>query len=85
MAWVYILRGESGRSYIGATEDLERRLKEHRRGSNPTTHRLGQTLELVAAKEMPTMDEARRLEIALKRKKNPCLALFALRALSGNK
>jgi predicted GIY-YIG superfamily endonuclease len=32
MAWVYILRGSSGRYSIGSTENLTRRLEEHRRG-----------------------------------------------------
>jgi predicted GIY-YIG superfamily endonuclease len=39
MAWVYILRGAS-RYYIGATDNLERRTAEHKRGSNHTTHRV---------------------------------------------
>jgi predicted GIY-YIG superfamily endonuclease len=50
MAWVYMLRGSSGRYYIGSTENLARRLEEHRRGSNHTSHRLGDSLELVNAK-----------------------------------
>jgi tRNA/rRNA methyltransferase/putative endonuclease len=50
MAWVYILRGKSGRHYIGSTDDLERRLAEHQRGSNHTTRRLGGEVELVASR-----------------------------------
>jgi predicted GIY-YIG superfamily endonuclease len=49
MAWVYILRGASGRHYIGSTGDLERRLAEHQRGGNHTTHRFGNDLELIAS------------------------------------
>ena len=78
MAWVYILRGVSGRYYIGSTEDLDRRIAEHQRGSNHTTRRFGGKVELVAAKKMPSMAEARKLEIILKRKKNPRLAILAL-------
>jgi len=52
MAWVYILRGTS-RHYVGATDDLQRRTTEHERGSNHTTHRLGNRIELVVAKELP--------------------------------
>ncbi|PYK43084.1 MAG: hypothetical protein DME53_13455 [Verrucomicrobia bacterium] len=52
MAWVYILRGTS-RHYVGATDDLQRRITEHERGSNHTTHRLGNRIELVVAKELP--------------------------------
>jgi predicted GIY-YIG superfamily endonuclease len=57
---------------------LSRRLEEHRRGSNHTTHRLGDSLELVASKIVADAAVARRLEKALKRKKNPRLAIHAL-------
>jgi predicted GIY-YIG superfamily endonuclease len=69
MAWTYILRGASGRLYIGSTENLERRIAEHRRGSNHTTRRFGSSVELVAARKLPSISEARKLEIALKRKR----------------
>jgi predicted GIY-YIG superfamily endonuclease len=77
MAWVYIVRG-ARRYYIGATENLERRIAEHRRGSNHTTRRFGGEVILVAAKQLPSMSEARALESQLKRKKNPQLAILAL-------
>jgi putative endonuclease len=80
MAWVYILRGGSGRHYIGSTENLERRIAEHRRGSNHTTRRFGNDIELVAGKELPSITEARKLEIALKQKKNPRLAISILQS-----
>jgi len=75
MAWVYILRGASQRHYIGSTENLERRLTEHRRGSHHTTQRFGGGIELIVAKELPSIAEARELEVRLKRKKNPHLAV----------
>jgi predicted GIY-YIG superfamily endonuclease len=77
MAWVYILRG-SRRYYIGATENLNRRIAEHRRGSNHTTRRFSRQIVLAAAKEVPSMVEARAIELRLKRKKNPQLAIYAL-------
>ena len=77
MAWVYILRG-ARRYYIGATENLNRRIAEHRRGSNHTTRRFGEELLLAAVKEVPSMADARALERQLKLKKNPQLAIFAL-------
>jgi predicted GIY-YIG superfamily endonuclease len=80
MAWVYILRGSSGRYYIGSTENLARRLDEHRRGSNHTTHRFG-NLEVVATRVVPNAAEARRIEFALKRKKNPRLAIYELKRM----
>ena len=82
MPWVYILRGSSGRHYIGSTTDLERRLKQHRRGHTHTTKRLGDELQLLASVELPTLEEARSLERELKRKKNPELALYLLRTRS---
>jgi predicted GIY-YIG superfamily endonuclease len=79
MAWVYILRGRR-RYYIGATDDLERRLTEHKRGSNHTSRHFGAELVLIAAKQLPSMIDARALERRLKRKKNPQLAVFLLRS-----
>ena len=81
MAWVYILRGSSGRYYIGSTENLTRRLEEHRRGGNHTTHRLGD-LEVVISRVVGDATEARKIEFALKRKKNPRLAIRALEKLA---
>jgi predicted GIY-YIG superfamily endonuclease len=66
MAWVYILRGDR-RYYIGATENLQRRTAEHKRGSNHTTRRFGRQVEVVVAKELSSMVEARKLERTLKR------------------
>jgi predicted GIY-YIG superfamily endonuclease len=81
MAWVYILRGDR-RHYIGATDNLQRRITEHERGSNHTTHRFGTQVELVVAKELPSMVDARKLERILKRKKNPRLAISILQSPS---
>ncbi len=79
MAWVYILHGKQ-RYYIGATDNLERRTVEHKRGSNHTTRRFGRQIELVVAKEVPSMAEARALERTLKRKKNPRIAISILQS-----
>ncbi len=81
MAWVYILRGSSGRHYIGSTINLERRLSEHRSGGTHTTQRLGEKLEAVSVLELETIEQARTLERQLKRKKNPKLAIAMLQAL----
>jgi len=77
MAWVYILRGARW-YYIGATDDLGRRMAEHRRGSNHTTRRLGEKVILIAAKRMPSMTEARALEDELKRKKESATGDFQI-------
>ncbi len=78
MPWVYILRGSSGRHYIGSTVDLGARLAQHQRGHTYTTRRLGEKLELVASKKVETLDEARRIERMLKAKKNPKLVIHYL-------
>jgi predicted GIY-YIG superfamily endonuclease len=77
MAWVYI-RGSSGRYYIGSTENLERRLAEHRRGGNHTTYRLGADLEVMISRVVSNATEGRKIEFALKRKKSPRLAIEVL-------
>jgi predicted GIY-YIG superfamily endonuclease len=78
MAWVYILKGSSGRYYIGSAVDLQTRFAQHQRGHTHTTKRLGEKLEIVASKEFATLKEARRIERILKRKKNPKLAIYHL-------
>jgi len=78
MPWVYILKGAK-RHYIGSTVDLNARIAQHERGHTHTTKRLGEKLVLVATKVVPTLDEARRIERTLKAKKNPRLAIYALR------
>jgi hypothetical protein len=62
--------------------DLELSVAFYTRDSNHTTHRFGVQIELVAAKELPSMAEARKLERAIKRKKNPRLAISILRSAS---
>ena len=78
MAWVYILRGSSGRHYIGSAIDLDARFAQHLRGHTATTKRLGDKLEIVAKKEVGSLGEARKLEHVLKQKKNPRLAIYHL-------
>jgi len=79
MAWVYIIRGSIGRHYIGSAVDLNARFAQHLRGHTATTKRLGDSLEIVAKKEVPTLAKAREIERSLKRKKNPKLAIYHLR------
>ena len=81
MAWVYILRGSTGRHYIGSTINLQRRLSEHRNGGTHTTQRLGKQLETVVVLELETIQQARIVERQLKAKKNPKLAIAMLQGL----
>jgi predicted GIY-YIG superfamily endonuclease len=78
MAWVYILKGSSGRQYIGSAVDLQERLAQHRRGHTHTTKRIGERLEVVASKEVATLKDTRNIERTLKAKKNPQLATYYL-------
>jgi predicted GIY-YIG superfamily endonuclease len=78
MPWVYILKGSSGRHYIGSAVDRQARFAQHQRGHTYTTKRLGEELEIVASKEFSTLREARRIERLLKRKKNPRAAIYFL-------
>jgi predicted GIY-YIG superfamily endonuclease len=78
MPWVYVLKGSSGRHCIGSAVDLRARFAQHHRGHTQTTRRLGADIEIVASKEVATLGEARRIEQALKAKKNPKLAIYHL-------
>lgn len=63
---MYILKNEqTGRYYIGSTNNLERRLKQHLRGYTRTTRVLG-TNTLVYKEEFESIIEARFREKKLK-------------------
>ena len=70
-AWVYLLKGTTGRHYIGYTSNLHARLESHNRGNTATTRCLGYPLELVAARVFKDEAEARAVEKRLKTWKNP--------------
>mgnify|MGYP001207439957 CR=1 FL=1 len=64
---VYILKGK--RYYVGSTDDLERRLRQHQDGHTHTTIRIGDW-ELVRFFPCTSIKEARRLELKIKKSKN---------------
>ncbi|HEX9722044.1 MAG TPA: GIY-YIG nuclease family protein [Candidatus Paceibacterota bacterium] len=69
-AYVYILQDTRGKFYIGSTNDLERRLNQHKRGHTYTTRRM-ETPILVFSQAYDTLKDARFVERkikALKRK-----------------
>lgn len=70
MPAIYILLSEKdNRYYVGSTNDLERRLDEHFRGSEiATKHR--RPLKLVYKEEFDTLIEARRREKRIKKQKS---------------
>lgn len=63
---VYILKGSSGRYYVGSTDNIQRRLGQHKRGHTSTTKRIGSPIELVFLQEFSTLDQARATEKRIK-------------------
>ena len=61
MYTVYVLKDNSGKLYKGVTNNLQRRLKEHRTGHTITTSKMGQ-LEIAYTEEFQTFTEARARE-----------------------
>ena len=68
MAWVYILKTESGKFYIGSTENIEARLRHHLRGATPSTKRL-RVETLLLKQEYKTIVDARAVEKKIKKLK----------------
>lgn len=66
--WVYILKDQGGRFYVGSTNDLERRLSQHQSGHTQTTRNMDKP-ELVLAQEFVSIDAARKIEMKLKKLK----------------
>ena len=66
MHFVYILKSvNSGRYYIGCTENVNRRLKEHNNGKVFSTQPL-RPFKLMLKQEYPTLSLARKTERKLK-------------------
>ena len=65
MGTVYILQGENGKYYVGSTNDLVRRLKQHSQGHTWSTQRL-KNFKLVFSQEYQSLPEARAIELRLK-------------------
>ena len=82
MFTVYILKGASGRHYIGMTSDLAARFKQHCEGHTHTTRRLGGDPQIVASREFSTRAEAATLERLLKSWKKPAKAVAFLASRS---
>lgn len=66
MTFVYIIKNKSGKLYIGISDDPEYRLKEHNSSHGADFTQAG-GFELVFKELYPTMVEARRREIQLKK------------------
>ncbi len=66
--FVYILKDEKDRFYIGSTNDIERRLKAHSAGNTQTTRRMIKPI-LVLSQEYENLEYARKIERRLKKLK----------------
>lgn len=62
---VYVLRDNYGKLYKGLTNNLKRRLSEHKNGKTVTTSRM-KGLELIYTEEFRNLTEARKQELYLK-------------------
>ena len=70
LAWVYIIESEkNGRYYLGSTQDLENRLREHNNGEVAATKYL-RPLRLIFSQQFESVSMARRVEYKLKRYKS---------------
>ena len=66
-AYIYILRLVSGNLYIGATEDLNKRYQDHRKGHACRTTSIDPPVGLVYSETYDSFSEARKREAQLKR------------------
>lgn len=64
---VYLLRCRDGSLYTGITNDLDRRLEKHRRGTASAYTRARRPLALAYREELPDRGAALRREAAIRR------------------
>jgi putative endonuclease len=67
MYFVYILKTEDNRYYIGISSELDQRLRDHNRKKGSEFTKLHRNAHLVYSEEHPTLSSARKREIQLKR------------------
>jgi putative endonuclease len=66
-AWVYMLRLQSGRLYVGWTTNVERRFSEHLAGKGGRTTRLDPPSGVEYTEKIPDIDAAKNRENQFKR------------------
>ena len=66
--YVYILKDKNGKFYVGSTDNLERRLKQHKNGHTQTTINMD-NFEIVLKQEYDSLDLARKIELKIKKLK----------------
>lgn len=64
--WAYMLHCNAGRFYTGHTDDLERRIAQHKAGAFEGFTKRFLPVELVWSQEFPTRDEAKAAEQRIK-------------------
>ena len=65
MITVYVLKGHTGKRYVGITNNLSRRIKEHQNKNSKGGQILGD-FYLLHIEEFPDYENARKREIFLK-------------------
>ncbi len=63
--WVYILRMKNGKYYTGITNDLDRRVTEHKQGRSKSTRRY-LPVEIMWVRICNSREAARKLEVKIK-------------------
>jgi len=66
MYYVYVIEDGAGNLYKGYTNNLERRLREHKSGHTKTTSRMKGILTIKYIEEVETLNEALKRERYLK-------------------
>lgn len=66
--FVYILQDEKGKFYVGSTDNLKKRLSQHRMGHTQTTRNMKEP-KLVFSQEYLILAQARKIELKIKKLK----------------
>jgi len=66
--YVYILKDEGGKLYVGSTNDIKRRMSQHNIGHTQTTKNM-KSLRLVLFQEYESLEVARKAERKIKKLK----------------
>ncbi|MDO8742975.1 MAG: GIY-YIG nuclease family protein [Candidatus Azambacteria bacterium] len=67
-SYVYILKDERGKFYVGSTSDMRRRIRQHLTGHTQTTRNMKEP-KLVLSQEYESIEVARRIERKIKKLK----------------
>ncbi len=67
MWFVYVLKCEDGSFYTGATNNLEKRLEEHKKGNGGRYTRSHKVVKIIYSEEFLTKSQALKREIEIKK------------------